>query len=466
MKNKKLLLVLVVAMSFALMVSFVVEPDYLWHIKAGEYMFKHGVLKKDIFSWYVSGKYWMSHEWLFEIIIYTLKLLFGKMHSFIYCFFSLLSLLLIIYYVNRDKMIKNIPYTLLFLLLFSIISFSFIQVRPHMISNIFVALTIYILYDLYNNKDSKKIYILPIITILWANIHGGSSNLSYLLCLVFFISGLVSFSFKKIEAKKFDKIQLKKYILVMFLCMISVCINIHGFKMFIYPYTNLLDNVMIKNISEWQSTSLHESYHIVYYICLLFFIFTMLFSNKKIVFIDFVLLGFCAYLGLKSIRFWFYTPIIMSFFTFNYVKERKVDSGTSLIFIILIILCLGVFIGNNKNIINPKYSLDLDKDIVDILKKEKPKRLFNIYDFGGELIYNDIPVFVDGRADLYSKYNYRDYLDISNLNGNFIKLINKYDFDYLLVRRKMSLDYYLLDSNKYEVIYKNKKLVLYKKNSI
>ena len=56
-----------------------------------------------------------------------------------------------------------------------------------------------------------------------------------------------------------------------------------------------------------------------------------------------------------------------------------------------------------------------------------------MYDYGGILIYNDIEVFIDGRADLYSKYNYKDYLDISCLRGDYPKLIEKYDFDYFLV---------------------------------
>ena len=91
----------------------------------------------------------------------------------------------------------------------------------------------------------------------------------------------------------------------MILCMVAVCINIHGFKMFLYPYLNMMDTTMLQNISEWRSTSLNESYHYMYFAFLLFIIITMLLSRKKIRFIDFLLLGFVAYLGLKSIRFWF-----------------------------------------------------------------------------------------------------------------------------------------------------------------
>ena len=95
---------------------------------------------------------------------------------------------------------------------------------------------------------------------------------------------------------------------------------------------------------------------------------------------------------------------------------------------------------------------------------EMAVHFYNMYDYGGILIYNNIKVFVDGRADLYSKYNYKDYLNISALKGDYPKLIDKYDFDYLLVSDKQQLSTYLKYSDKYELVYKNKDkgFVLYK----
>ena len=89
-----------------------------------------------------------------------------------------------------------------------------------------------------------------------------------------------------------------------------------------------------------------------------------------------------------------------------------------------------------------------------------------MYDYGGELIYNDIEVFIDGRADLYSKYNYKDYLDISYLEGDYVKLIDKYDFDYFLVSSDYSIATYLKYSDEFELIVKDKNIYLYKKKGL
>ena len=461
-KTRIFVVILLISISIFLVSRFVLDTDYFWHIKAGEYMFKNGILTHDIFSWFISGKYWVSHEWLFEIVLYIFKLIFGNYHTIVYSISTVFLLIFILFIFNKEYFCKNIFYTLFYFVLFATMGLAFIQARPHMISYSFIAVTIYLCLDLYSNKNSKKIYFLPFLSILWSNMHGGSSNLSYIFCIIFLISGLVSFKFKKIESDRISKKQIYRYLLIIVLCMIGICINIHGFKMFIYPYENILDNTMINNINEWQPTTLGVVYHYVYYIYLLFIVVTMLISSKKIKFIDLILLLFVSYLGIKSVRFWLYAPIVMSFIIFDYVKEINISIMPICILSSLIVLILAVSI-YDFGYINLTYKLNLDKQVVSIIKEEKPKRLFNMYEYGGELIYNDIPVFIDGRADLYSKYNFKDYLDIANLNNDYKRIIDKYDFDYLLINKSSNVYNYLKYESDYSVLYRNKNLILYKK---
>lgn len=464
-KVKKLLIALLIVLPFFTTIFYKLENDYFWHIKAGEYIFKNGFLRHDVFSWYLYDKYWMSHEWLFELFLYLLKIIFGKLHVFVYSCLCLILLIFIMFYPNRNKITKNLPFTLFYIVFFFLIFLGFIQARPHLLSFSMFALVVYFLLDLYNNEESKKIYFLPLITILWSNYHGGSSNLPYLLCVMFIISGLFSFNFKKIEANKISSKQLKKYIVTMFLCMIAVLINIHGFKMFIYPYENILDSTMVNNITEWRNTSLSYWYDYTYYMFVLFIIGIMLFSNKKINFLHLTIFLFTVYLGLKSIRFWPYSYITSMFFVYDYVEKRKIDSGTD-ICILLLILFMVIFIAFSvSNKFKISYRLNLNDELVEIIKNEEPKRLYNAYDYGGELIYHDIPVFIDGRADLYSKYNYSDALNISRLNEDYETLINKYNFDYFLVQKDYPISMYLKYSDKYQLIYKDKKTYFYKKKN-
>ena len=153
----------------------------------------------------------------------------------------------------------------------------------------------------------------------------------------------------------------------------------------------------------------------------------------------------------------------MSYVIFNYVPERKIDKGTTRILFMLGSIFLVIFI-TNFNMLEKEYNETvISKKMIAVINKEKPERLYNMYDYGGELIYNDILVFIDGRADLYSKYNLDDYSKISTLNGDYVELIKKYDFDYFLVMNNYPINTYLKYSQEYEEVLNEKSMILYRK---
>ena len=146
-------------------------------------------------------------------------------------------------------------------------------------------------------------------------------------------------------------------------------------------------------------------------------------------------------------------------FIFYYIPKRNVDRGSSLLICIfsIILVFMFIFCFSYSKVISYQ---SLSDDAITVLKDEKPKRLFNYYDYGAYLIYNDIDVFVDGRADLYSGEVYQDYQTLSRLKPSFSKVIDKYNFDYYIVPRDIGLTTYLKE--KYEIIYKDKECLIFK----
>ena len=461
--NKKFLLIsLFICFSLFLCTFIFKESDYFWHIKAGEYMTNHGILTKDVFSYSVLGKYWMSHEWLFEVIIYNLKRIFGNYNMIVCTFISMIIIYYFFYKYNKDKIYKNLFFSLIWILLSSIFIF-YMQCRPHLCSYIMLSISMYLIYSLIRDEKSNKIYFLPILTILWSNLHGGSSNLGYLLCFFVLIIGLFNFKFNKIEAKRLSKKQIKKLLYVGLISIFCTMINPHGFKMMIYPYTNMLDNTMISSIAEWKPTNINNLSHFPFFILAIIILLILLFSKKKISFLDFALFGLGIYLGLKAIRFWPYLYIISSYYIFDYVDEFKFNNIKYIIlFINILIICLFIrSINKINNEVNKEY-LYLDEKFINILKREKPTKLFNIYDTGGELIYHSIPVFIDGRADLYSSNGILNkYLNINDTDKDYEELIKLYDFDYYIVESGSRLEKYILNIG-VDKLYSNDKYSLYK----
>ena len=447
--------------AFFLMLFLRIDIDYFWHYKAGEYMVKHAtILTKDIFSWSLYHFPWMSHEWLFEVLLYGLHIVFGKFHLFVYVFFITICLLFFLFFTQKKEYLKNIPFTLLWTVFFALI-FVGLSGRPQLLSFLLLAISVWLVFSFFYHPNSKRIYFLPLISLIWSNVHGGSSNLVYLLCLIAVFCGMFSFSFSKIEAKRLSKKQIITYLVIAVLCMITICINPHGISMLWYPYQNMANSLMLSTIAEWQPSNLNEMSHYVYFAFALLVIFIFIFSKKKIRFVDIIFYLVFLYLGLKSIRFWFFSYVVFSFFIFYYIPKRKLDSYTCSMILLLSVVLLLIFgrVFSYSRVISEK---TLSDDAISVLKEEKPKRLFNYYDYGAYLIYCDIPVFIDGRADLYSSYVYEDYQNISRLNYSFPKLINQYQFDYFIVPKKSGIASYLKGNRQYDLIYQDDRCVIFK----
>lgn len=449
--------------SLFLMLFLRMDIDYFWHYKAGEYMVQHStILTQDVFSWSLFHSPWVSHEWLFEILLYGLDYLFGDFHLFIYVFSVSFGLLLFLFFIQKREYLKNVPFALLWTIFFSLI-FTGLSGRPQLLSFLFLAISVWLVFDFFYYPNSKKIYFLPFVSLLWANIHGGSSNLPYLLCFFAIFAGLFQFSCRKIEAVRLTRSQIITYLVVALLCMLGILFNPHGITMLFYPYQNMGDSLMLSTIAEWQPSNLNELSHYVYFIFVFFVLVVMIFSKKKIRFIDALFYIVFLYLGLKSIRFWFFSYIVFSFFIFYYISERKQDCYSCFLILMFSFLLFLFFVHSfsYSSIITTK---TLSDEAITVLEKEKPKRLFNYYDYGAYLIYRDIPVFIDGRADLYSGKIYRDYQDISRLRYRFTNLLSKYQFDYFIVPKKSGIFSYLKNSHVYHMIYSDDTCVIFKQN--
>ncbi len=431
--------------------------DYYWHVKLGEYIIKNKTVPTmDIFSWYgiINNLPWISHEWLSGVILYLNKIIFGKYAVLIFCTTMYFTIMLLLFFLNKKEYLKNIKFTLLHILIGSILLSALVTPRPHLLSYCLLIISIYLVKDFSQNENSKKIYFLPLISLIWANIHGGSSNLSYIILGIFFIS--------KIIDKKMTLSLLKKYLFVFVMIIISLAINPHGIKIVFYPYLNMLDTTMKTNIAEWNITKITGLNSLTLYLFILLLTIILLKERKKVKTVDILLFLSFLFLSTTSIRFMPFIYIVSTFFIFNYIPSceiapinYKVITFVSIISLIISIVYIPKFLEKvNKKII--------DDEIITYLRDNKPERLYNYYDYGGYLIYNDIKVFYDGRADIFSKNIFQSAIDVIDLKADSLTFIEKFDFDYYLLPKNTMLVNYLLESN-YELIYDINNVVLIKK---
>lgn len=431
--------------------------DYYWHIKLGEYIINtSSVPKVDIFSWYgiLNNLPWVSHEWLSGVILYLNSIIFGKYAVLIFCTIMYLIIAFLLFYLNKKDYLKNIKFTLIHILIGIILLSALITPRPHLISYVLLILTLYLTKDFYHNPSTKKIYFLPLISFLWSNLHGGSSNLSYITLAITFLGSLLD--------KKMNKQLLKKYLIIFVSTFLAISLNPHGLKMLLYPYSNILDNTMKSGITEWQRPKIDNLNTFVLYIYILAIILLFIKKRKELKKIDIIIFTAFSYLSISSIRFIPFIYLSSTFFIFDYIEKSEIGlinykliSFASLCCIIISLFSIPIVISNtNKKII--------DNQIITYLQKKQPKRLYNYYDYGGYLIYNNIKVFYDGRADIYSKNIFKDANNLMSFEKDSKNFIEEHDFDYYLLPKEAPLVSQLLKHH-HEQIYDINNIVLIKK---
>lgn len=476
----------------SLMMSFGLSGcDFWWHITAGEWIIDNKTVPHvGIFSWNAMSQdlKWTAHEWLSEVIYYIIYSIGGQVGIYLFCFFAGALLLYLLYRACKEDVLKNIAYTILIFVFATALIKIYFYARPHIFSYFLLFAELKILYDFINEKTKKAIFLIPLIGILWANIHGGSSNLVYVICLFFIITGLFNFEFGKIEFVKLNKKKLGTLCLVTLLSILGICINPYGIHMLTYPYSNMSDKLMLDLIMEWASPDAKDlGILIFFFLPFALGLISFLATKKKIKAIDLLIFAFFSYMFFRSSRFIVLLVISMAFYSFQYIPEfgtlneiktkaEKIMSG----FLLAVMSAIIIYGFINCNTTYKKGTLidhELATEFVELIKEESPNRPYTDYNYGGDLIFYGVDVFVDGRADVYTGIPLADYYNLSVLTRHestkkkyneygFIEdIIEKYDFDAFLVDKSRPLCQYLYSRpEKYELLKDDKNTAYFRVN--
>ena len=464
----------------------ITDNDWFWHYVIGDYInANHVIPKTELFTWH--GPYnWTSHEWLTELIMYKL----GPMGCLIIMLLIFLFLYILMAKSLRVKLNKLFDFKLLYLLMMTVF-FKVTGPRPYILSLLFLAYLVYILFSYLDNekKYNKLIYTIPILQIIWVNFHGGSSSLTYLfiigtlLCDLF----LEIFKFKEDRWTKFrlSKSQITTLTKVLLLTLIASCINPFGYKMLLYPFTNMADDNMIDLILEWQSASFHGFFGIYIFIVVFFPILNLVLTKDKMKFHELAFQFMFLFMAMRSQRFigmyaiysmwnlgkYFFVTDDM----YNILRKpfKKIEKLITYAF--YIILVLGMILVGYKQISTFKrigvidndgfYSDTAIKKVIEL----KPKRLYNDFGAGGYLLYKldefdalkDTKIFSYGLGDVFSSKILPDSINIATVKNNPKELLKEYDFDVFLTTKNLSLRYYLDEIEDYELYYNDDMCYIY-----
>lgn len=477
------MLLLLIALAAIILLCFsngISGNDFWWHVKVGEWVVKHKeVPTTDIFSWYGTERNisWTAHEWLSDVVFYKIHTGLGDIGIFVFSVCMAIATILLMFNQAKEFIKKNILVGGLFFCLFAVTTSLFFYGRPHVFSYVLFFFELKILYEFIENRNSKKIYLIPFIAVLWSNLHGGSSNLSYILCSLFIIVGLFRFEYGRIEAGQLDKKSLIKLTGVALGSFVGILVNPIGVKVLTYPYVSLSDSLSMSVISEWQAPDAKLMGNLIlYFLPIAVMTLGIIIGKKKIRLIDLTIMLVFLFLFFRSARFIVLWYIAATFYAFRYIPELKVKALTKLsekivVSAFAVLLTIPSVMGIADTVATYRngtlISRVMSEEAIEVIKNDMPRRIYNDYNLGECLIYYDIPVFYDSRADLYAQENIMAdgislmYLEPLSEVGyvDVDAMIGKYQFDAILLLKGRSLYSYIVSHpQKFELVYEDKEI--------
>ncbi|MBY0548199.1 MAG: hypothetical protein K2W95_12970 [Candidatus Obscuribacterales bacterium] len=151
--------------SFALKESF----DTGWIIKTGEVILQNGVPMSDIFSWTFPDRAFVAYQWLFEVAA-ALVFKAGGLWS-VGLAACLLTGTLYFYVLPKMWLQKNIPLCIPFLFLSLVLTPHWFNARPQLVSYFLMLGFVAILEKFRLSGRPRSLWLLPLLTLFWANIH-------------------------------------------------------------------------------------------------------------------------------------------------------------------------------------------------------------------------------------------------------------------------------------------------------
>lgn len=410
---------------------FSLDPDLGWHLRLGSEILKSGVQFKDTLSYTMAGFPFVDHEWLSNIVIYLIYHASPILLALFFAIFPVAALLIV--------MPKKINlFTIGIFLISSSLLLSFSGERIQVFSWVLVALLLSLLLN-ENLWRKFKIFV-PIVVLIWANLHGGFAISVYLLGI---------FVFLRLLSKKLEFSDVALFLA----SILATFINPYGIRLWGEIFSQIGDSSLRFEIIEWLPGVFFFDFSLL---LLLATTLVLIFRyRKRLSIVEIGIYFSLLVLVVSSIRhlpfFLIATviiaPKVLGLLYDEVCKNPEQRKRLAKIGTIFALYALAVFASKAYEIgFSTKTS---EKNFypmgaVNYLNNQKIKgEIFARYDWGGYLDWK-LPqkkVFIDGRMPSWrwqdapsvnSRFAYRDYIEIIGTSKNYQALLKKYNIEYIL----------------------------------
>jgi hypothetical protein len=485
---ERLALWVLFSLLFAMAVRVPLDTDTWWHLRSGKMILdEREIPKTDAFSYTKGGADWIDHGWLAQIVLYGAYQLTGgdgdpgdsgAIGLSLFTATLATAGMALVY-----RMCAGNVYSRMFVLVIGAAAAAvFWTARPQMFSFLFSALVLYLLY-LYKYKRVDRLWFIPVLMALWVNLHAGFA-IGFIYLLGFLGGEVIGNLLNPSDEYAVSWRRLRKVGLATLVGIAALSLNPYGPQMVLYPFRTAGIQTLNLFIQEWRSPDFKTPQTWPFLILLAGVIVLGSRIQRRIAWSDLILVAGTALLALWAAR-----NIAVFAVAATPALSRQVDawlaergwritpSGQAagrmlaLNWVLLVLVLVGVLakIGAtlSSETVRESQAEFLPVKVAEYLRTEAPPGpMLNSYNWGGYFIFAvpEMPVFVDGRTDLYDDRFLKDYFRAILGAKEWRKPLDKYDIRLVVIEKESALATLLRERpSEWRIAYEDKQAVVFER---
>ncbi len=474
------------------------DCDTGWHVRTGEWIMSHGrVPHRDLYSYTRAGQPWFAWEWLWDVIFGWLHLHWG-MATVVMGSALVISLTSALLFRLAHRKCGN-PLVAMGITFLAVASSSIhFLARPHLVTLLFTVVFYTIFDRTRETRSARMLWWLPVLTVLWTNLHGGWF-VGVVLIGIFAAGELANGLFGGEPGDWPAAIKLTlPYAGIALLCLAGSLIGPYTYHLHVHIWEYLTDSFQREHIQEMLPINFQNPAARYFEILLLVGGGACIWHLRRKRFTECLLLVFFAHIGLiasRNIPLFAIaaTPVVALAVAewFRMLEDAPVSAWlrnlmrgfrsmgesigsmegmwrTHLVSVAALVVVTAILYAPAPPE-NFRAKFDSKqfpaKALASLGDSATQGRIFTYDQWGDFLIYNLYPrnqVFIDGRSDFYGKKFVEKYLDIVSVKYNWQQHLNEYGVDTVLLPTDAPLAGALKESSRWRVVYDDGDAIIFR----
>src|SRR6266853_323585 len=231
------------------------DSDTGWHIRAGEWILQNRrVPATDLFSFTKAGQPWFAWEWLSDVLMAVIHGHFGLAGIVLVSLLGLGSTSVCVYRSTREESGHRAIAIVLTGLAMAASTIHWLA-RPHLVTPLFATVFCWALNRTERKRGPAVLLALPLLTILWVNLHGG-----FFVGIVLLITyGIGALGEELVHRASHNAwVRARKYVWAAAACAVASLVNPYGYHLHVHVARYLGASFYLQRISEFQSIDFHS----------------------------------------------------------------------------------------------------------------------------------------------------------------------------------------------------------------